>query len=176
MYTFIIKDSGPGLDIIVSRAMLALAAIAGILYRSDTYVLISLLSALLLFFASIFIKQILARLGNNKFTLLFIAAILLLIATHSVAFAVILLLYGLLLKFFYREPTIEINREAITIRRLVASPSYSWNEFSNIILKDGLLTLDFKNNKLIQVAIDEEKMTVDENEFNEFCRGFVQPA
>jgi hypothetical protein len=56
MYTFIIKDNGPGLDIIVTRAMLALAAIAGILYRSDAYYLISLLSALLLFFAAIFIK------------------------------------------------------------------------------------------------------------------------
>ena len=175
MYTFIIKDNGPGLDIIVTRAMLALAALACILYRSDAYYLISLLSALLLFFAAVFIKQILVRLSNNKFMLVSIAAVFLLIATHSVAFAVILLLYGLLLKFFYREPTIEISREAVAIRRPIASPSYGWNEFSNIILKDGLLTLDFKNNKLIQVAIDEEKTAVDVNEFNGFCNGLVQP-
>ena len=176
MYTFIIKDNGPGLDITVTRAILVLAAITGILYRSDAYYLISLLSSLLLLFAAIFIKQILLRLGNNKFVLLSIAAVLLLIATHAIAFALILLIYGLLLNFFYREPTIEISREVITIKRLVASPSYHWNEFSNIILKDGLLTLDFKNNKLLQVTIDETKMAVDENEFNEFCRDFVQPA
>lgn len=40
---------------------------------------------------------------------------------------------------------------------------YKWNEIENIVLKDGLLTIDFKNNKLIQVYtngadIDEFKI------------------
>lgn len=45
----------------------------------------------------------------------------------------------------------------------------SWPELNAIILKDGLLTIDFKNNKLIQQAIDENS-PVNEQEFNEFCR------
>lgn len=45
-----------------------------------------------------------------------------------------------------------------------------WSELNNIILKDGLLTIDFKNNKIIQQLIDE-KNTVDEMEFNQYCRG-----
>lgn len=44
-----------------------------------------------------------------------------------------------------------------------------WTELNNLILKDGLLTIDFKNNKLIQQAIDENS-PVNEQEFNEFCR------
>lgn len=48
--------------------------------------------------------------------------------------------------------------------------SINWNEINNIILKDGLLTIDFKNNKLIQQTIDESKTSVDEKEFNDFCR------
>jgi hypothetical protein len=32
---------------------------------------------------------------------------------------------------------------------------HAWGEFSNIILRDGLLTLDFANNKLVQLEIDK---------------------
>ncbi len=44
-----------------------------------------------------------------------------------------------------------------------------WKELNNTILKDGLLTIDFKNNKIIQQAIDENRTTINEKEFNEFC-------
>ena len=30
---------------------------------------------------------------------------------------------------------------------------YQWDQFSNVILKDNILTLDFKNNKLLQAEI-----------------------
>ncbi|KAF0241717.1 MAG: hypothetical protein FD136_1412 [Chitinophagaceae bacterium] len=45
---------------------------------------------------------------------------------------------------------------------------YSWNEVSNIILKDGLLTVDFKNNQLIQKMVDAEVSIQTEKEFNAF--------
>lgn len=44
--------------------------------------------------------------------------------------------------------------------------NYEWAAFSNIILKDGLLTLDFKNNKIKQYDVGGQ---VDEKEFNSFC-------
>ena len=48
---------------------------------------------------------------------------------------------------------------------------YSWKDFNNIVLKDGLLTMDFKNNKILQKEIeDDEEDDADENEFNEFCQ------
>jgi hypothetical protein len=49
------------------------------------------------------------------------------------------------------------------------SKNIRWSELNNIILKDGLLTIDFKNNKIIQQLIDE-KNTVDESDFNQYCR------
>lgn len=56
----------------------------------------------------------------------------------------------------------------------IAYPSFPpknirWSELNNIILKDGLLTIDFKNNKIIQQLIDG-KNTVDETAFNQYCR------
>jgi hypothetical protein len=48
---------------------------------------------------------------------------------------------------------------------------YTWNQFSNIILKDNLLTLDFTNNRLLQLEVeDDEESEADEEEFNEYCQ------
>jgi len=45
-----------------------------------------------------------------------------------------------------------------------------WEDLNNFILKDELLTLDFKNNKLLQHLIQNEEEKVDEKEFNDFCK------
>ena len=46
-----------------------------------------------------------------------------------------------------------------------------WSDFNNVMLKDGLLTLDFKNNKLFQKeALDDDDVDADEDEFNDYCR------
>ena len=73
----------------------------------------------------------------------------------------------------------------ISIRQFILSVSESniiypsfpgktiqWNELNNIIMKDGLLTLDFKNNKLIQVLVSKDKSDtgIDERDFNDFCK------
>jgi hypothetical protein len=44
---------------------------------------------------------------------------------------------------------------------------YKWDELSNVVLKDNILTLDFKNNKLLQSEINT---TVDETAFNVFAK------
>jgi hypothetical protein len=43
-----------------------------------------------------------------------------------------------------------------------------WKNISSCLIKDDLLTIDLKNNKLFQHLI-EEKTEIDEKEFNEFC-------
>ena len=45
-----------------------------------------------------------------------------------------------------------------------------WKELSNLILKDGLLTIDFKNNRIIQQQVADTSSTIDEKEFNDFCK------
>lgn len=60
-----------------------------------------------------------------------------------------------------------ITNDAIIQQQGILKKKYNWDEFSNIIMKDGLLTLDFKNNKIRYYDIDEQ---VNETEFNHFCR------
>lgn len=49
------------------------------------------------------------------------------------------------------------------------SKEYDWNLFNNVILKDNILTLDFKNDKLIQAEIENQK-SVNEQQFNSFAQ------
>jgi hypothetical protein len=59
---------------------------------------------------------------------------------------------------------------------IISYPSFphkklEWNEVSNLILKDNILTIDFKNNKLIQHTINEnENKDLDETAFNTFVQ------
>lgn len=48
---------------------------------------------------------------------------------------------------------------------------YAWGRFSNIVLKDGLITLDFTDNKILQREVeDDEEDEADEEEFNNYCQ------
>jgi hypothetical protein len=55
---------------------------------------------------------------------------------------------------------------------------YRWNQFSNVVLKDGIITLDFANNRILQREIedDEDEDDADEEEFNEYCRSRLATA
>lgn len=48
---------------------------------------------------------------------------------------------------------------------------YQWTQFDNVMLKDGLLTLDFTNNRILQREVeDDEEDEAGEEEFNAYCR------
>jgi len=48
---------------------------------------------------------------------------------------------------------------------------FKWTDLSNVMLKDGLLTMDFRNNKLLQEEVlDDEEDDADEEEFNQYCK------
>ncbi|MEP7258674.1 MAG: hypothetical protein ABI687_09800, partial [Flavitalea sp.] len=51
---------------------------------------------------------------------------------------------------------------------------YSWSEIDNVILKDGLLTIDFTNNRLIQKEIESGENEASEEEFNQWCRQYLK--
>jgi hypothetical protein len=70
-----------------------------------------------------------------------------------------------------RPLEIGFDYDRIVINTLIRQ-RHDWSAFNNIVLKDGLLTLDFKNNRLMQkeIADDEDEDDADEEEFNTWCR------
>ena len=68
-----------------------------------------------------------------------------------------------------QKPIVSIN-ESHVIYPSFPKKKIDWQELSNLIIKDGLLTIDFKNNKIIQQQVADSSLTIDEKEFNDFCR------
>jgi hypothetical protein len=87
---------------------------------------------------------------------------------RSYALMIILVILGFLFKFSMQKIRFVFTRQNV-MKTNFPKKEYDWNLFSNVMLRDNILTLDFKNNKLIQVEIeDPEKInSVDFNEFAE---------
>jgi hypothetical protein len=168
MFAFKIKDNSTAIDIVVTRALLALCAIVVLIYRTESNFAVNILVAVSLFITSLFIKMLLLRFRIDKIFLAGIAAFLVFVATHSVAFAVVLLLHAVSLKFLYKQPVVKVDEDGVALIKMIGSNNYDWESFTNIVLKDNLLTIDFKNNKLLQLTI-EENTAANEKQFNHYC-------
>ncbi len=72
-------------------------------------------------------------------------------------------------KPFKVSPEVAFDSEEIVFNS-VPQKKFSWNEISNVVLKDGLLSIDLKNNTLIQNQVDEAVPQEVEDEFNAFCQ------
>ncbi len=51
-----------------------------------------------------------------------------------------------------------------------------WSEVSNILLKDDILTIDLKDNSLLQSAVSFKDGGIDADEFNDYCKHQLQVA
>lgn len=75
-----------------------------------------------------------------------------------------------LLEYQAKHPLeVGFSENEILINTLIKR-KFTWNDFNHIILKDGLLTMDFKNNRLFQKeTLDDDEPDADEDEFNNYC-------
>lgn len=83
----------------------------------------------------------------------------------AVLMLVLLILQGLALK----KSRVYVSSEKITYPAFTTK-LILWDELNNVMIRDGLLTIDFKSNKLIQQLIDNRFSSINEKEFNDFCR------
>ena len=80
-----------------------------------------------------------------------------------------IIILSLVEKFSKANLEIGLDSNNVVINTLFKR-RYNWSDFSNIVLKDNILTLDFKNNKVIQQETIDEPGDADEDEFNAWCR------
>ncbi len=69
-----------------------------------------------------------------------------------------------------KSTTVLFSPEGVNLTRVFKTMIFPWAQMDNVILKDNLLTIDFKTNKIIQVEILPNSRMVDETEFNLFCK------
>lgn len=85
--------------------------------------------------------------------------------------AILMLVVGFFYLLTRRQLLVEVNNAEI-IYPSFPKRKIAWTELNNIILKDGLLTLDFRNNRVAQAYVinDIHDYDLDEIIFNDFCR------
>lgn len=104
-----------------------------------------------------------------KWALYAAAFLWLLYPLHLVYISIFFIVAALLERQIKFPQEIGFSREAITFNTFPFK-HYEWEQVKNVMLKDNMLTIDFKNNKLIQREIEPAELTEEETEFNEFCR------
>lgn len=86
--------------------------------------------------------------------------------------SVVIAIFYLIAAFLERQvkfpEEIGVDKSGITFNSL-PKKHHSWNELANLILKDNIITIDYKNNKIYQKEIESEVSDDIEKEFNHYC-------
>jgi hypothetical protein len=90
---------------------------------------------------------------------------------HNYLVAVGCLMIGLLYKLSLQKLKIVFTRGNI-MKMNFPKKEFGWNNLNNVILKGNILTLDFKNNKLLQAEIENKE--INESDFNSFAQQQLQ--
>lgn len=64
----------------------------------------------------------------------------------------------------------KIDITGVTLPTTFSERLIGWNQLNNVILRDDLLTLDFKNNKVLQLEVLDETGVVTAEEMNKFFK------
>ena len=89
-------------------------------------------------------------------------------------FLIALLLIIVALTGFYinRKKIVTVSESGIRYPYFIEK-NIIWSEVENVMLRDDILTIDLKNNKLLQSRILPGPVPTDENEFNNFCQSLL---
>jgi hypothetical protein len=74
-----------------------------------------------------------------------------------------------------RKHAVTVTNEGITLQSAF-TVTYPWQQLANVIIKEGLVTVDTKSNRIYQKDIDADFTAEYEAEINEFCRLKLQPG
>lgn len=187
MYTFQVKQKDKSKILSAFHILIALIFILDLTHvheegRKDWIFAATYLGAsIFLFVVGIFQKKLLHNISTHLALLLFESALILcgaiyfwskgasLVSFSHGILAGAIILFWIYLKKRENGEKIIITDVNIILPGLAGERIIDWNELTNVIKKYDLLTLDFKNNKLLQVQVintDE----INEGEFNQFCQ------
>jgi hypothetical protein len=73
-------------------------------------------------------------------------------------------------KIVQTKSTAVFSAKNITVKKSLFKKVHPWAAVEHVVLKDNLLSVNFKDNHLMQVEIAGESRATNENTFNQFCR------
>lgn len=70
--------------------------------------------------------------------------------------------------YLNRKKMVIISDEGIRYPYFI-DKNIGWSEVVNVVLRDDVLTIDLKNNKLLQSTVEAAGGLIDEKMFNDYC-------
>jgi hypothetical protein len=140
-----------------------------------------MIAALFLFVGGILNRRIIRTTSKHLNLLLFQSILIIsgaiyfwskgasLVAVSHAILAGAIVLFWIYLKRREGGEKILVSEKRIILPGLSGDRIVEWTQLTNVIKKHDMLTLDFKNNKLLQVQVINADH-VDEDEFNQFCQ------
>jgi len=95
-----------------------------------------------------------------------------------VIIGILIIISGLIEKIILQKREFGFSKNIIQENGIFGK-TINWGELNRVILKDDILTIDYKNNKLIQVHTDTEDnddYEVGADEFNAYCQNRLGEA
>ena len=137
-----------------------------------------LFTAAAILLAGLLVNFIAGRMGRThiRYRYLLLVAALGWIASPFLPWLCVLFILLAFLEYQAKRPLeIGFDKDRVVINSLIRR-RYDWSAFSNVILRNGLLTMDFKDNRLFQkeVVDEEEEDDAGEDEFNDYCRARLE--
>jgi hypothetical protein len=83
----------------------------------------------------------------------------------------VLVVLGILYRLSIQKIQFVFTRSSV-VKTNFPKKTFEWNSFSNVVLRDNILTMDFKNNHLIQSEIEHPE-SIDQRDFNEFAQSKI---
>lgn len=153
-------------------SLLSLLLFSFSLYRDPTNKVLYLFILLLLAFSLINLINKKQKKSIRFFPLLITSGIGLLSSTDLPIVGIFLLVAAFLERRTSAKKEIGFSDNGIEFN-YKKNRKIAWIELNNVVLRDDLLTIDLKNNSIIQVEVDDEDdddYEVGEDEFNTYCR------
>lgn len=96
--------------------------------------------------------------------------------TGNVWLGLPLLIFALLGMIINKKPIVQVNEAGIFYPSFSGN-NWPWDSIEWVILKDGILTIEKKDNHLLQITLDKQVATnINEIDFNSYCAVYLQKS
>ena len=133
-----------------------------------------ILNAISLSIYFLFVNKKTKRLSFYKVEIGFIISALLWLLIGQYLFAALLFLFAFLGFYVNKKFIIRFSEDGIEYPGFPVK-KFLWEEVDQLILKDNILTIDLKDNRLLQFSLNEKNGALPvEKDFNEFCNRMIK--
>lgn len=181
VYKFVVTLKNKNRKLIDSFSLLLMTAsvlffLQTIITRRENYFILALVAAIIIITIVNMVRQLKSSKPVSLRLALFITGVTWFLMPQFQWVGIVVMLLAMIERQSKFPLEIGFTDEFVTMNSIFRK-RFQWADFNNIILTGGYLTLDFRNDRLIQQEVlDDEEDDAEEEEFNLYCQSQLKKA